>query len=167
MRRALIAGLVAAATAVPPAGAAPDEPMRMTASGGAQDGNLSYYTTSRRHGDLCSVGHADGTGAAPDPVTHDGSALVWRIPDARKPLKVVASKGHYVPVLGTVTSNALGSELAVTARPVRRGGRVVAWEAVSEPVGSGDLTIRLYVSWKGSCAVDEAARVYRVLSLDG
>lgn len=164
MRRVLIATVLAAATAGPagpPAGAAPHDPMRMTASGGTQDGNLAYHTASRREGNLCVVGHADGPGALPDPVSHDGSALVWRIPDARKPIEVVASKGYHAPAFGIMVHTSLD----VTARPVRRGGKVVAWEAVSEPVGTGDLAVRLYVSWKAPCAVDEALRVYRVLSL--
>ena len=166
MRRVLTAALLAAATAVPPAGAAPHQPMKMTASGGTQDGNLRHYTSSRAKGSECAVTHADGTGAVPDPVVHDGSGLVWRIPDANRPLKVVATKAYYFPVVGYIGSDMLGSDLEVTLRAVRSGKRVVAWEAVSEPVGSGDLAVTFYVSWRAPCAVNEAKRLYRVLSLE-
>jgi hypothetical protein len=162
MRRTAALVVAAALLALPEAGAKPSDPAVMRASGGQQRGALLHFTeTSRTSGGKCAVRHGDGQGEGLAAVAHDGSALVWRLRDARRPTRVTVYRRRYVAP-GVRVSIEPTEELDTRLRAVRSGRRVVAWEVVSEPVGDGEQHLDVTATWRGACGDDSAAYLFLV-----
>jgi hypothetical protein len=162
MRRLALAAVVLAVL-VEPARADVFSAPTLTAAGGTQRGAMVHATkNSAVAKNRCVSRHADYAATFPEAVRHDGSAVTWRIADARRPGSVVTTLWR----LGTDKAGLGAAEdVAVTLSPVRSGTRTVAWAVTTDPLGVGDLHLDMTVTWpKGRCGSDQGRYRYRLLS---
>ena len=163
MKRALvtaIAGLLLAQ-------AAPALAFRSTLIAGdaRQKGSTVYWTNVSPGGKgMCSIAHADGLGEYPDAasVRPGPQEMKVRLHRPVKPsrLRVMAS-----PLLDPSLSDLLQERAETRLRPVKRDGRVIAWDIVFDEAVLGDLYLDVSVEWteKGRCAGgDEAVWTFHV-----
>ena len=160
---AALAVLASIAAVSPAAGADAYTAPTLTAAGGTQRGAPVYATVHKAGGGRCSAHHIDYTGEFPAPAAHSGTALSWRVADARRPVKVSVTLAR----LGTDRATlGPGEAVAVTLAPVRSGSRTVAWSVRSGEVGYGDLHLDVTITWpKGPCGADGGRYRYRLQSL--
>lgn len=145
---ALVAALVAPATAVAGDHAVPDAVL-VTATD-SEAGSLAEATWTTRSGDVCSTAVLDGEYGFPSPPVQwvPGTEIAVRFEKRRRPLVVAASAFLVgdplagVPIYGEV---AIPHEM----RRVKVDGKTM-WEAVLSPPPWPDLYMEVEAEWDGS-----------------
>lgn len=128
----------------------PPPPPVLLTSMGRQSGHLVESQWATRIGRDCAVGFGDGRYEYPEAIAVGPLPQIRiRVAKRQRPDHVLIRATHAVNPSSSrrSVSNALSENYPVRLQPVRRKGRMEAWDLAFSPTVVGDLYLDVHVSW--------------------